>query len=155
MPPNILTGDALRQLLRTQITLHSDGLAAFLAPFDPVQVVTIWHATWRAVEEFINIPIFGFGTVEETLALGAVSLGDDFLRDPGPALRQVMPLLTRTFDAALAQRFVQTMLQCAALGSAYRLHGMTDMGYGLHLGTVGDAITYLQSRRRLLLALLY
>ena len=149
------SGDAAQILIRDQIAQHSNGLVEFLAPFDPVQATNVWHATWRAVEEFINVPIFGFETAQEALALGNVSLGADFLADPPKALSQVVPLLRRRFDAALAQRFATTMLQCAALNAAFRAHLGPDLGYGIHLGTIGDAITYLQSRRRLMVALLY
>ena len=155
MPATELSGDALRALIHQQIALHSNGLVQFLAPFDPVQATTAWHATCRAVDEFINVPMFGFERPQETLAFGRLSLGNDFLADPPKVLGQVVPLLNRKYDAALAQRFAHTMLQCAALGNAYRQSGMADLGYGIHLGTIGDVVTYLQSRRRLMVALLY
>lgn len=154
MPVTILSGDALRHMLASQIRLNSDALARSLAPYDPLQATTAWHATLRAVEELINVPTFGLDTLEEARRLMAVPLGDGFLSDPA-ALKWLAPMLTEKFGAALARRFTTTLLQSAALGAGYRAHGMADLGYGVHLETVGDAITYFQSRRRLMVALLY
>ncbi|MDE2184643.1 MAG: hypothetical protein KGJ78_16610 [Alphaproteobacteria bacterium] len=54
----------------------------------------------------------------------------------------------------MARRFATTLLQAAALGAAYRAHSMADLGYGINLSTIGDAVTYFQSRRRLIVTLL-
>jgi hypothetical protein len=154
MPLTDLSGDALRKVLTEQIRLNSDALSAALAPYDAVQATTAWHATLRAIEELINIPAFGLDTLEEAHRLMAVPLGEGFLADPS-ALKWIMPMLAQRFDPALAQRFATTLYQSAALGVAYRAHGMADLGYGINLNTIGDAITYYQSRRRLMVTLLY
>ncbi|MDE2184525.1 MAG: hypothetical protein KGJ78_16015 [Alphaproteobacteria bacterium] len=149
-----LSGGALRKVIADQITLNTNSLLATLAPYDAVQATTAWHTTLRAVEELINIPAFGLDTLEEARRLMAVPLGEEFLADPS-ALNWIVPMLSQRFDSALAQRFATVLYQSAALGAAYRAHGMADLGYGIHLGTIGDAITYFQSRRRLMVTLLY
>jgi hypothetical protein len=154
MTADMLSGPALRSMIDSQIAMHRGAITQALAPLDPVHTTEQWHATLRAIEEFINVPMFGFDDWQEFDALSSVRLDEQFIAQP-IAVRLVLSKLTARFDAALAKRFMLTMLQRAALGLAFRQHSKASFGYGLNLATVGDAIAFMQSRRRHLVALLY
>jgi hypothetical protein len=55
--------------------------------------------------------------------------------------------LSPQFEAGVVGRYLQTMLQTAAIASAFKTHGQT-FGPGITLDTVGAAVDYFQSRRR-------
>lgn len=55
----VLKGDDARALLRDQIDHNSGGLHAALASFDVGSTVEAWLETLRAIEEFINLILFG------------------------------------------------------------------------------------------------
>jgi hypothetical protein len=54
-----LHGEAASKLIEGQIAAHTEGISNVLAPYEPLDTVRTWHTTIQAVEEFINVPIFG------------------------------------------------------------------------------------------------
>lgn len=53
-----LFGETAESLIRSQIAAHSEGITKALAPFDVRSAVTGWLDTIRAIEEFINLPLY-------------------------------------------------------------------------------------------------
>ena len=144
-----LIGEAAESLIRSQIAAHSEGIKKALAPFDVRSAVTGWLDTIRAIEEFINLPLFAID--DEVLERAIVEMRLDRL-DP-VKLRSLRSELAKRFGEGLADRFVKTILQSIAIAQAFRQHGLFEAAAGLQ--TVAHAIGYFQSRRRHFVALLY
>lgn len=144
-----ISGKDAETFLHEQITMHRGGIAQALAPFDAKGVVYAWLDTFRAIEEFINLPLFGLK--DDALEQAIISLRLDALNPA--ALAPIHSALVARFGEGLAQRFVWTVQQVAAIGAAFRLNNLFEAAAGFQ--TVGNAIGYFQSRRRHLVALLY
>ncbi len=144
-----ISGDAALELIQTQIDAHSSGIVRALAPFEPTSAFFTWLDTWRAVEEFINLPTFA---VEDPSLENRII---ELRLDPVDllALAGIVRDLRSTFSDGVADRFRLTVLQAGAIGSAFLQHGMFEPAAGLQ--SVAHAIGYFQSRRRHLAALLY
>lgn len=144
-----LNGKNAESLLQGQIAEHRKGIAQALAHFDAEGAVLAWLDTIRAIEEFINLPIFGLN--DDGIEQSIISLRLD---DLNPArLKTIRDTLLTRFGEELTQRFVWTVVQTAAIGASFRIHGHFEAAEGLQ--TVGHAVGYFQSRRRHLVALLY
>lgn len=113
-----------------------------------------WHGTIRAVEEFINLPRFGIDDLRVRARLCSIPLDDRLLSNVESNLRAVREILSPQFEAGVVGRYLQTVLQTAAIASAFKTHGQT-FGPGITLDTVGAAVDYFQSRRRHMVSLLY
>jgi hypothetical protein len=113
-----------------------------------------WHGTIRAVEEFINLPRFGIDDLHVRARLCSIPLDDRLLSNVESIFRAVREILSPQFEAGVVGRYLQTMLQTAAIASAFKTHGQT-FGPGITLDTVGAAVDYFQSRRRHMVSLLY
>ena len=113
-----------------------------------------WHGTIRAVEEFINLPRFGIDDLRVRARLCSIPLDDRLLSNVESIFRAVREILSPQFEAGVVGRYLQTMLQTAAIASAFKTHGQT-FGPGITLDTVGAAVDYFQSRRRHMVSLLY
>lgn len=151
----ILRGDEARSLLEKQIFDHNGGLLSTLARFDASSAVRAWHDTIRAIEEFVNILLVGLADEALIRWLARIPLDDRFLRDPANTWHAARQALEPHFDRGTVERFCRLMIQIAAIGRAFHLHGQSDFGAGISLRTVGEAVTYLQSRRRHFVSLLY
>lgn len=144
-----IRGQNAENLLHEQITKHRGGIAQALAPFDAEIAIFAWLDTIRAIEEFINLPLFGLD--DDVLEQAIISLRLDTLN---PAeLKPIRGALIARFGEDLTQRFIWTVLQAEAIGTSFRIHGNVEAAAGFQ--TVGHAIGYFQSRRRHLVALLY
>jgi hypothetical protein len=150
-----LAGDEARVLIEKQLAAHSRGVLAALSKYRLAEAVSAWHETIRAIEEFINIPLFGTKDPRLEGWLRAVPLDGRFMANPGPVWAAVQQALTPHFKADVVRRFLRTMLQTAAIASAFKMHGQANFGPGTMLNTVGAAVNYFQSRRRHLVSLLY
>jgi len=126
-----LTGEKARDLLEAQLAEHSEGVDAALSRYCPRAAVNTLHRAIRSVEEFINIPM------------------------PLPAVKLAKSILDPLFDPQVVSRYVQTMLQTAAISQTLRIHGQDKLGKQISLDTIGGAIDYYQSRRRHLVTILY
>lgn len=151
----ILRGDDARQLILEQIEAHNGGILTALRDYEPAAAVRAWHETIRAIEEFINVPLFAVDDDLVVQWLFSLRLDESFLANPVSTLRQVEAKLSPHLDAGIVRRIGQLMVQLAAIRSAFRMHGQIDFGPGITLDTVGEAIDYLQSRRRHFVSLLY
>jgi hypothetical protein len=149
-----VSGDEARNLLDEQISKHNGGLLSTLAVYDASETVRVWHDTIRAMEEFINVPFFGLDDEALIAWLMAVPLDERFFRNPA-SVKNVGAALRPHLDGGTVERFCRLMLQIAAIGSGFRLNGQSDFGSGITLDTVGNAMVYLQSRRRHFVSLLY
>lgn len=143
-----IVGAEAEALIQEQIRQHSEGIQDSLSVFDAESAVSAWLEALRGVEELINLPLFELD--DEQMVLELVSLRLDHLFPD--QVKNLQELLARQFEAGVARRFVQTLLRAAAIGSAFRMHRMEC---GEEFRTLGGAITYFQSRRRQMLALLY
>lgn len=144
-----LTGDAAREVIAQQIGAHARGIDSALRPLEPIGAVRAWHAEIRAVEEYINVLRFGFPQDVALQRIRSIPLGDRLL----PELQALRARVAAGFDAALADRFVQTLLKASALGMALRGAGIRSAAGDLE--TIGGACDYFQSRRRHYVALFY
>lgn len=144
-----LFGEAAEALIRKQIEAHRKGVATVLAPLDAYSAVIGWMDTLRAIEEFINLPLFALDDDEFERSL--VDFRLDQLDPIG--LRNICNVLTERFSESVAKRFAQTVMQSIAIGAAFHHHGQSEAAAGFR--TVKHAIGYFQSRRRHLVALLY
>lgn len=149
-----IKGAAARTLIANQIALHGDGIAKALANYDPSDTAEKWHATIRAIEEFINVPLFGIDDDRLVEALHALPLDGRLLAEP-TAMGLVIQGIARKFGIDLARRYASTIIQATAINIAFRQHGWREFGRGITLERVGDAIAYFQSRRRQLVAMFY
>lgn len=150
-----LHGDEAKKLIKGKLAAHSGNILSVLSRYKLKETVEAWHWMIRAIEEFINVPIFGIEDERVALWLLAIPLGDRFMIDPGPVLASVQQALSPHLEHDIVQRFLKTMLQLAAIAQAFRAHGQHGFGKGITLDTVGEALTYLQSRRRHFVSLLY
>lgn len=145
-----ITGAEAEALINSQIKAHSDGIADALPRFAPSDGFYAWLDTIRAIEEFINLPLFGLDD-DEALARTIENFQLDQL-DPA-ALAPIRQKLIGRFGGSFAQRFLHLVLQASAIGAAFRTHDMMEAASGFQ--TVAHAIGYFQSRRRHLMAMLY
>ena len=150
-----LTGEKARDLLEAQLAEHSEGVDAALSRYCPRVAVNTLHRAIRSVEEFINIPMFEIPYHEDVLRLTAIRLDNAFISDPLPAVKLAKSILDPLFDPQVVSRYLQTMLQTAAISQTFRIHGQNKLGKQISLDTIGGAIDYYQSRRRHLVILLY
>jgi hypothetical protein len=51
----IITGDAAKALIERELATHTNGIVSLLSRYQLTDTVHKWHATLRAVEEFINV----------------------------------------------------------------------------------------------------
>jgi hypothetical protein len=147
----VLQGDEARALLHVQIAQHSGGLHAALATFDAQAAVEAWMETLRAIEEFINLPLFGLD--DDVIEAALVALPVDAIQSRPRRLRAVRHHIAYRYGEAFAQRFTTLLVQACAIGRSFALHGIASAAGGFV--TVGTAIGYFQSRRRHLVAMLY
>lgn len=147
----VLTGEEARAVLRDQISQHSGGLHAALAPFEAGSAVEVWMETLRAVEEFINLALFGFD--DDVIEAALINLPVDAIHSRPRRLRAMRHHVAYRYGEPFAQRFTSLLVQAAAMGHSFALHGLTSAAGGFL--TVGTAIGYFQSRRRHLVAMLY
>lgn len=147
----VLKGDEARALLHVQIAQHSGGLHAALAPFEAQAAVEAWMGTLRAIEEFINLPLFGLD--DDVIEAALVELPVNALQSRPRRLRAVRHHIAVRYGEAFAQRFTTLLIQAAAMGQSFALHGIRSAAGGFL--SVGTAIGYFQSRRRHLVAMLY
>lgn len=150
-----ISGDEARALIETQLVAHSNGVLSVLAPYRRDDTVAAWHETIRAVEEFINLPIFGIADDRLRDWLCAIQLDGAFVENPGPTWLAVREALTPLFEAEVVARFTRVMLYAGAMGVAFAAHGRGPHSAGITLHTIGGAIDYFQSRRRHFVSLLY
>ncbi|CAN5238678.1 hypothetical protein BH11PSE4_BH11PSE4_13650 [soil metagenome] len=153
-PSRKISGEDARSLIEAQLAAHGDGVLAVLGRYRLADAVAAWHGTIRAVEEFINLPRFGIDDPRVRARLCSISLDDRLLSNVESVFRAVREILSPRFDADVVGRYLQTMLQTAAIASAFKMHGQA-FGPGITLDTVGAAVDYFQSRRRHMVSLLY
>ena len=146
--PELIGADA-EALVHSQIEQHRAGIAHVLAPLDARSAVFAWLDTLRAIEEFINLPLVDLDDDEVEQSIF------DFRLDQLDArgLKKIQAALAAKFDAGMSNRFVLTVMQGVAIGTALRQHGFFEAASGFQ--TIKHAVGYFQSRRRHLVALLY
>ncbi len=149
-----LRGKELRSVLDWQIDAYTEGLAKALASYDRIDAFRKWHATIRAIEEFVNILTVEITDEDLKTLLMPISLDDRLLKDPRP-LSGVEGLLRPLFEEKVVRRFVATLSRTAAINYAFSAHGVVTFGHGISMNTVGEAVEYYQSRRRQMVTLLY
>ncbi len=150
-----ISGNEAKALIETQLTAHGAGTLAVLSPYGLANTVRTWLGTIRAVEEFINIPLFGIKDHDLQAWLRLIPLDHRFLSNPRVVLMAVRKALSPYFEPGVIERYLQIMLQTAAIAVAFKINGQAVYGPSITLDTVGEAVNYFQSRRRHLVALLY
>lgn len=146
--PELIGADA-EALVRSQIEQHREGIAHVLARLDARSAVSAWLDALRAIEEFINLPLVDLDDDELEQSIFDFRLDQLDARE----LKKIQAALAAKFDAGMSNRFVLTVMQGVAIGTAFRQHGFFEAASGFQ--TIKHAIGYFQSRRRHLVALLY
>ncbi|MGJ8619785.1 MAG: hypothetical protein ACSHWN_05590 [Methylophilaceae bacterium] len=150
MTQSQLTGQAVQEIISEQLIAHLNGVHTFLRPLEPISTTFVWMDTLRAVEEFINLPLFAIeddSLIQEIMELPIIEL-DLHLS----ALFEIESKLSKFFDPNVIRRFNLTVLQAKAIGMAFHMH---HQEVALEFRTVGTTIQYFQSRRRHMIAMLY
>lgn len=140
-----------RAFLQEQIDRCGDQIAQFLAPFEPNSTFEGWLQTFRAIEEFINIPLCELN--DELLEQRFVRCRLDSLSPDVESIKVISDVLACRFSPEVAKRYTLTIVQASSAGLAWRSVDRHDVAAGFE--TIGTAIGYFQSRRRHILALLH
>jgi hypothetical protein len=148
------SGNELKKILNEQTVKHTNGIYQKLKDLDPIDTFYKWHNIIRSIEEFINIPLFGIDKNKNYQKIISKQLDENFLSNP-KEIKEITDILKESFGENISNRFFQLMLMTTAINLAFKSQGINDFGYGLSLNTIGNAITYYQSRRRYLLTFLY
>lgn len=144
-----LTGNAVEAEGTLILNESRTAINSKLASFELKSTFDVWFSTFRGIEELINLP--------SELKDGALCdhvLGLDLL-DMNSFMRKIPAIhagLTAQFTSSVAARLLQTLVQVSAIATSFAMH---QLPAARHMGTVGAAIGYLQSRRRHLLAFLH
>ncbi len=149
MRTETIVGAAAVALIEKQIAAHSGGIKKVLAPLEAKQAFQSWFETFRAIEEFINLPLFGIDDDELEQRIVELRL-DNIVPEE---LTIVAAGLKEKFGSGFVKRFMTLVAQMHAIGTAFRMHGLFEPAAGLE--TVKSAIGYFQSRRRHLITMLY
>ena len=150
-----ISGSEARALIKGQLAEHGAGVISVLAQYQRDDAVAAWHETIQAVEEFINLPMFGIAEDRLRAWLYAIRLDDAFVSNPGPTWVAVRKALAPYLEASVISRFTHVMLYAGAMGSAFAAHGLDPQRASTTLNTIGGAVDYFQSRRRHFVSLLY
>jgi hypothetical protein len=140
-------------LIDEQIAAHAGGILAALAPFEAESAIETWHGIIRDIEEFINVLMNGIDDERLLATLAALPLGEALAENPQAAI-DARNTLTPLFGPDLARRFMITMIRITRADVGLRASGRS-LAADSTLNFVGDAVGYLQSRRRHFVSLLY
>lgn len=143
-----VTGQAAQRLIAAEIGKHDDAIYQALAPWEPLSAVLHWFDTFRAIEGFINFPIFSIDDDDLARKIHELPLHAVFTN----ALLELRDEIAACLSENAARRFVMTMHQARALGASYAAHGIDDAAM---LVNVAGTMQYFQSRQRHLVAMLY
>lgn len=147
--------DEAKSLIETQLTALNGGLLEVLSCYQPNDAVRTWHGTIRAIEEFINIPLFGIKDPRLIAWLSSIRLDDLFQPDGVGTFHVVRKNLSEHLDEDVVQRYLCLLMQTVAIAQAFKINLQPVLGAGITLETVGAAVSYFMSRRRHILSLLY
>jgi hypothetical protein len=150
-----LSREQARTLIEAQLTQHGAGILQTLSRYRLQEAVRNWHGTIRAIEEFINLPLFGIKDQNLRAWLCSIPLDDRYWSNPPAVTLAVRKELSPHFEPGVIERYLLTMMQTAAIAKGFEASGQTAFGTGITLDTVGAAVDYYQSRRRHLVSLLY
>jgi len=153
-PIGEFSGEELGNLLNQQVKLHTDGITSKLQDFDPVDTFNKWHNIILSIEEFINIPLFGIDEKKNYEKILSTPLDNRFIENQ-EGIKEVLEIIKTTFGKKVSSRFLKLMLMTSAINLAFKSQGINTFGYGINLDTIGNAISYYQSRRRYFVTLLY
>jgi Holliday junction resolvase len=146
-----IRGAEARAFLKGRIDSSTKKICEFLAPFNVRSAFHTWLQTFRAIEEFINIPLFELN--DELLERKIIGYRLDRIDPDVEGLRFIASNLEHRFGSDVTQRFLHTIIQASSIGIAFRNTGHYHAAAGFE--NIGTAIGYFQSRRRHILALLY
>lgn len=134
------------------IVHNEKSIAEAISKYDPIDAFYRWRNSIRATEELINALMFGNIETQQRQALLEIKLDQTFIvREI--ATHSVQNLLSELFNDGLAGRV--SLLLIDLVGVKF---GFNSQGYnfeGGNLETVGDALRFLQSRRRHFISFLY
>ena len=66
--------DEAKSLIERELTALNGGLVEVLSRYQPNKAVRTWHGTIRAIEELINIPLFGIKDVHLVAWLNSIRM---------------------------------------------------------------------------------
>jgi Holliday junction resolvase len=153
-PIGEFSGEELGKILNQQVELHTKGITSKLQDLDPVDTFNKWHNIILSIEEFINIPLFGIDEKNNFEKILSTPLDNRFIGNQ-EGIKEVLEIVKTTFGEKVSSRFLKLMLMTAAINLAFKSKGTNTFGPGINLDTIGNAISYYQSRRRYFVTLLY
>lgn len=141
-----LKGEEALQFVDFHINALTDQIHEGLSKFSKASAFFALLATFRQTDEIINLP--GHVISDDLMIeLGRVSLENH------EEWRRLCASLEADTSPAVAKRLFTTLLQSAAIGESFRRVGLSEAGQLLTCGA--GVISYFQTRRRHLVALLY
>lgn len=153
-PVGEFSGEELRELLNEQVEKHSDSINKKLRDLDPIDTFHKWHNIILSIEEFINIPLFGIDEKQKYKKILSMRLDGSFISNPD-GIKEINEMIKESYGENVSSRFSKLMLMTASINLAFKSKGIFTFGYGINLDTIGNAITYYQSRRRYFVTFLY
>lgn len=141
-----LSGPALTAALDAEIQRTVDGIAAQLAPYDPIVTLQSWHRVLQGAEELINFATEPLD--DEGLHYAIVDMPLDMAI--GPKRAWLERSIRSLYDGGIEARILEVLQLVFAFDA-----GCTANGMPLGLATVAHAAGYLHTRRRRMVALLY
>lgn len=138
-PNTILEGKALEELLERGANEHEISIIDKLEQFDPNNLFHIWRNFIWYVEEFINI---GFELQDDELNRFA-SCRIDYNCVLNGSLNTPIEIVKNKFGSEVAGRFQKLLMMIYCMKSIYDSYSIDIMNFN----TVGEALSFMQSRR--------
>src|ERR1700733_6212646 len=123
-----LSREEARSLIDTQLTQHGAGILQLLSRYRLQETVRSWHGTIRAIEEFINLPLFGIKDQNLRDWLCSIPLDDRYWTNAPAVTLAVRKELSPHFESGVIDRYLFTMMQTAAIARGFETSGQIAFG---------------------------
>ena len=138
-PNTILEGKALEELLERGANEHEISIIDKLEQFDPNNLFHIWRNFLWHVEEFINM---GFELQNDELTR-FTSCRIDYEYVLNGSLNTPVEIVKSKFGCNVAERLHKLLMMISCIKKSYDLRHLNIMNFN----TVGEALSFMQSRR--------
>lgn len=138
-PNTILEGKALEELLERGANEHEISIIDKLEQFDPNNLFHIWRNFLWHVEEFLNM---GFELQNDELTR-FTSCRIDYEYVLNGSLNTPVEIVKSKFGCNVAERLHKLLMMISCIKKSYDLRHLNIMNFN----TVGEALSFMQSRR--------
>jgi hypothetical protein len=118
-----LSREEARTLIEAQLTRHGAGILQTLSRYRLQEAVRNWHGTIRAIEEFINLPLFGIKDQNLRAWLCSIPLDDRSWSNPPAVTLAVRKEPSPHFEPGVIERYLLTMMLTAAIATGFEASG--------------------------------